>query len=82
MHNHCMPLYEYACRSCGQHFEYLTRADQSPACPACSGTELDKQFSAFAVSASGSTPARFNGPTAGPCGACGDPRGPGACSMN
>jgi putative FmdB family regulatory protein len=76
-----MPLYEYACRACGREFEYLTRADQTPSCPSCSSTELDKQLSVFAVNA-GSDTARSAGPAVGPCGACGDPRGPGACSMN
>jgi len=82
MHNHCMPLFEYACRSCGRQFEYLTRADQTPSCPACAGTELEKKLSVFAVSAGGASASRFDGPAAGPCGACGDPRGPGACSLN
>lgn len=84
MHNHCMPLYEYACRSCGRHFEYLTRADESPACPTCASTELEKQFSTFAPTMGSSSSARFEGPACAPggCGACGDPRGPGACSMN
>ncbi len=82
MHNDCMPLYEYACRSCGHQFEYLTRADRSPACPSCSSTELEKQLSVFAVSAGSSPAAQRDMPAAGPCGACGDPRGPGACSLN
>ena len=81
MHNDCMPLYEYACRQCGRHFEYLTRADQSPACPACSSTELEKQLSVFAVSG-GSHDARMAPAPVGPCGTCGDPRGPGSCSVN
>jgi putative FmdB family regulatory protein len=76
-----MPLFEYACRSCGRQFEYLTRADQTPECPACASTELEKKLSTFAVNAGGGSAPRFQGP-AGPCGACGDPRGPGACSMN
>ena len=76
-----MPLYEYACRSCGREFEYLTRADQTPSCPSCSSTELEKQLSVFAVSG-GTDSSRAAAPTVGPCGACGDPRGPGACSMN
>jgi putative FmdB family regulatory protein len=76
-----MPLYEYACRSCGREFEYLTRADQTPSCPSCSSTELEKQLSVFAVSA-GADHSRAAAPAVGPCGACGDPRGPGACSMN
>ena len=76
-----MPLFEYECRDCGRHFEYLTRAGQAPACPSCEGRDLQKLLSVFAVGAN------VGGKTAmpemtGPCGACGDPRGPGACSMN
>ena len=73
-----MPIFEYACRSCGHRFEYLTRADQAPACPTCNSGELDKQLSVFAVQANGSSPVSDLAP--GPCGMCGDPRGPGACS--
>jgi putative FmdB family regulatory protein len=70
-----MPLFEYACRACGHQFEYLTRQGQQPTCPACASSELEKQLSVFAVSAGGSTqPKAFTGP----CGACGDPRGPGS----
>jgi putative FmdB family regulatory protein len=75
-----MPLYEYACRSCGHRFEFLTRSDRTPACPGCAGTELDKQLSVFAVNAS--TSKGTAQVSAGPCGTCGDPRGPGACSLN
>ena len=44
-----MPLFEYECRGCGHHFEYLTRDGQSPSCPACKGVELQKQLSVFAA---------------------------------
>jgi putative FmdB family regulatory protein len=78
-----MPLFEYECRGCGQRFEYLTRENQSPACPSCKGAELQKLMSVFA--AQSSTPAKSAGSWDQPmsaCGSCGDPRGPGACSMN
>jgi putative FmdB family regulatory protein len=76
-----MPLFEYACRGCGHRFEYLTRANQAPACPSCEGRDLERQLSVFAVSTkSGSGAAAFETP--GPCGTCGDPRGPGSCSLN
>jgi putative FmdB family regulatory protein len=75
-----MPLFEYACRTCGRRFEYLTREGQAPSCPACTSVELEKQLSVFAVSTTASSPARTAGPA--PCGACGDPRGPGSCSIN
>jgi putative FmdB family regulatory protein len=81
-----MPLFEYECRGCGKRFEYLTRDGQSPACPACNGAELQKLMSVFA--AQSSTPAKsfsdrpMTASAAAACGACGDPRGPGSCSMN
>ena len=82
-----MPLFEYDCRGCHKRFEFLTREGQSPACPACKSEDLQKLMSVFA--AQSSTPAKSfsdrpmsaaNG--SGACGACGDPRGPGSCSMN
>jgi putative FmdB family regulatory protein len=75
-----MPLYEYACRECAHQFELLVRGSDTPACPACHATSLDRRFSAFAAHTSGGEAPRLSAP--GPCGACGDPRGPGACSMN
>ena len=87
-----MPLFEYECRGCGHHFEYLTRDGRSPACPSCDGDDLQKLLSVFAVgAATGDGPGRaevlrHDGQSArdaaGPCGSCGDPRGPGACAMN
>ena len=87
-----MPLFEYECRGCGHHFEYLTRDGRSPACPSCDSGDLQKLLSVFAVGATtGDGPGRakvlrHDGQSArdavGPCGACGDPRGPGSCSMN
>jgi putative FmdB family regulatory protein len=74
-----MPLFEYECRGCGRRFEYLTRDGQSPSCPSCKGDDLQKLLSVFAVSG-GSGEKTFNAP--GACGHCGDPRGPGSCSMN
>jgi putative FmdB family regulatory protein len=76
-----MPLFEYACRGCGHHFEYLTRDGQSPSCPACAGADLQKLLSAFAVGAPGAGKGAASLPQ-GACGQCGDPRGPGSCSMN
>ena len=76
-----MPLYEYACKTCETHFEALVRSSETPECPACHGSTLERQLSVFAAhTGSGGTPMRMDGP--GACGNCGDPRGPGACSMN
>ncbi|MSO45701.1 MAG: zinc ribbon domain-containing protein [Acidobacteria bacterium] len=76
-----MPLFEYRCRGCGHGFEYLTRAGDAPACPSCASADLQKQFSSFAVSA-GKPSSRPPATSLGGCGACGDPRGPGSCSIN
>ena len=73
-----MPIYEYVCADCEQRFETLVRGSEQPACPRCHGQHLDKQFSVFGV---GGKAADFPaGP--GPCGSCGDPRGPGACALD
>ncbi len=74
-----MPIFEYICRDCQRHFETLVTAERQPSCPDCHGRALDKQFSAFAVS-TGSRESFSAAP--GACGTCGDPRGPGACSLN
>jgi len=73
-----MPIYEYACRKCGHEFETLVRSGNVPDCPSCRSTELEKKLSVFATAASSTEAA----PTAGPCGACGHPDGPGACALH
>ena len=74
-----MPIFEYDCRDCGRHFEVLVRGRDEASCPACAGRNLEKALSTFAVGAGGSQAAPA---PAGACGRCGDPRGPGACSLN
>lgn len=74
-----MPLYEYACKTCDSQFEVLVRASERPECPRCHGHELERKLSVFAAH-TGGAPVRAASP--GPCGSCGDSRGPGACSMN
>jgi len=73
-----MPIYEYICRDCESRFETLVTAERQPSCPKCRGQALDKQLSVFAVSAKSQDAM----PSSGGCGTCGDPRGPGACSLN
>jgi putative FmdB family regulatory protein len=74
-----MPIYEYVCQECRHSFETLVTRDRQPACPSCKSTDLEKQLSVFAVSAKSAGPSDA-GP--GACGRCGDPRGPGSCSVN
>ena len=76
-----MPLFEYSCKSCDHQFESLVRGSETPACPSCHGTALERRQSVFAAHTAGSSSPSM-APAMGACGACGDPRGPGACSMN
>lgn len=42
-----MPIYEYACDSCGHQFEKLVRIGaEAPPCPECEGAEVRKRVSA------------------------------------
>jgi putative FmdB family regulatory protein len=80
-----MPVYEYACRECRHEFEELVRGDERPSCPRCSSRSLEKRFSVFAAQggdAPRGSPGRSAVPPIGSCGSCGDPRGPGACSLD
>jgi putative FmdB family regulatory protein len=74
-----MPIFEYVCGKCNHEFEALVYGSQKAECPKCHGKKLKTQLSVFAVSGKGmsSSPA----PSGGACGSCGDPRGPGSCSM-
>jgi putative FmdB family regulatory protein len=74
-----MPIFEYACQSCGHAFELLVRGDTHLACPSCQSEQLDKQLSVFATAESGGDRELA---CANPCGACGHPDGPGACQMH
>ncbi|HET7451653.1 MAG TPA: zinc ribbon domain-containing protein [Thermoanaerobaculia bacterium] len=74
-----MPLREYVCDGCRHAFEELVSDGEQPRCPECGGKRLTRRLSAFAVAA----PGRRSGPREqGPCGSCGDARGPGACSLD
>lgn len=50
-----MPIFEYVCGGCGNRFEALVYGGKAPDCPSCGGSDLEKQFSSFAVGGSGST---------------------------
>jgi putative FmdB family regulatory protein len=47
-----MPLFLFACRSCGHEFETLVRTGSEPTCPSCQGRDLERQPSTFAVKTS------------------------------
>ena len=48
-----MPIYEYRCRACAHEFETLVRSGDTPACPSCSATDLERLLSLFAVDSDG-----------------------------
>ena len=86
-----MPLFEYICKECETQFEALVTGSSQPHCPECDSARLEQQYSSFAVGApkgkgqfakSASTSASSGPSKKGGCGSCGDPRGPGSCSMN
>ena len=76
-----MPIFEYVCKDCSRQFETIVNGSKRVECPTCHGEHLEKQLSVFAVGAGRDAGFTSRQP-AGPCGTCGDPRGPGACSLN
>jgi putative FmdB family regulatory protein len=74
-----MPIFEYICQQCRHQFEAIVLGAQKAACPKCESKKLNQQLSSFAVGGEKAPEARS---ADGACGNCGDPRGPGACSMN
>ena len=46
-----MPIYDYACRGCGERFELLVLKGTVEACPSCQSQDLERLLSTgFAVS--------------------------------
>jgi putative FmdB family regulatory protein len=77
-----MPIYEYVCKQCDKKFEALVRASTTVACPSCKGTALEKQLSVFKQGTPALTSTPMSQSELAACGMCGDPGGPGACSLD
>lgn len=75
-----MPIFAFKCQGCSHKFDLLVHASTIPTCPECQSNKLEKQLTGFAVGGTDGGMDFSGGP--GSCGSCGDPRGPGACSMN
>ena len=76
-----MPIYEYKCKNCNNQFEALVLGRERSRCPKCRGLRLEQLLSAFStLSTSQRKESGLDSSTA--CGSCGDPAGPGSCSMN
>jgi putative FmdB family regulatory protein len=74
-----MPIFEYVCRKCEHKFEALVQNSNGVECPSCQSRKLEKQLSVFSASTKGQAMRDIQ---PAPCGTCGDPRGPGSCSMS
>ena len=73
-----MPLFEYACKGCGNEFEKIVpRHDTSVECPRCASAQVEKQLSVFAVTSSQGSEQVESTPGCGRCGAA----EPGMCQM-
>ena len=59
-----MPIYEYACLTCGAHFEKLVHGQVKVACPSCEGERVNRQLSVVGVR----TGSRFSNEPAGAAG--------------
>jgi putative FmdB family regulatory protein len=70
-----MPIYEYICDKCNQHFEKIViNKQQEISCPKCSSKQATIQLSVFATagSSSSSPSGGFSGGSGGCCGSgCG-----------
>ena len=68
-----MPIYEYACLSCGAHFEKLVNARSQVACPSCESGRVSRQLSVVGVRTGGQMSAGGGGAQTGGCcgGGCG-----------
>lgn len=44
-----MPFFTYHCSGCDSVFETLVRGDETPVCPSCGSSALERQMSAAAV---------------------------------
>jgi putative FmdB family regulatory protein len=78
-----MPIFEYICQQCQHEFETLVFGRDKAKCPKCQSKKLSPQLSVFAMSTGPTSTKGSTGASApaSACGSCGDPRGPGACSL-
>ena len=51
-----MPLFAFACKSCGREEEVLVRGAEQPVCQACGSKKLEKLASHFAPAKASSEP--------------------------
>lgn len=76
-----MPIFEYLCKECKYEFEAIVFGSQRAECPKCHAKNLTRKLSVFAMASKSASSAVSEAASSGPCGSCGDARGPGACAM-
>ncbi len=74
-----MPLYDFLCKECGHRFDDLVPRASDAKCLSCGSGHVERLISVFGVGGSSGKDADL---PVGPCGTCGDPRGPGSCRMD
>ncbi len=64
-----MPIFEYKCNDCGHVMEFLEKSDSAKkhTCERCSGSNLQKLLSSFAVGQSKSSNQTCESCPSGPC---------------
>jgi putative FmdB family regulatory protein len=65
-----MPIYAYRCRTCGEEFQTLVTADETPQCTVCGGEDLKRQLSLIAAPAKGGESAQELAPCGAPISEC------------
>ncbi|HPM78763.1 MAG TPA: zinc ribbon domain-containing protein [bacterium] len=48
-----MPIFEYICRRCEHQFEKLVFGSNTPPCPHCGATDVQKRMSGFSFRSTG-----------------------------
>ena len=75
-----MPIYEYICDACGEHYERIVMNNKTKVtCPKCESAKRTIQLSVFAAPANG---AKSSGPSGGSSRGSGGGCGGGACGCH
>jgi putative FmdB family regulatory protein len=60
-----MPIFAFRCRTCGEEFQTLVTAGETPTCKLCDSEDLERHLSRIAAPAKGGD----SEPALAPCGA-------------
>jgi len=75
-----MPIYEYVCDDCGEHYERIVLNQMSSVeCPKCASAKHTIQLSVFAAHSNGGSSKAFAGSSSSPSGSKPSGGGGGCC---